>query len=91
MGLGSAFAYVRLLPLLARDGAFRPWRRFAALSRRLRHAAIPICAGWAGSPFLAAGVLCAFAFSQTRSWRSGWVSQLDLGLAFGALALTAAC
>src|SRR5882724_4527471 len=86
MGLGFAICVMfALLPLLA----VRRVSPLAAIrssfeTARVRHDPLR----WLAGAFLAAGVL-AFAFSQTRNWRIGLGFTIGLGLAFGALALTA--
>jgi len=86
MGLGFAICVMfALLPLLA----VRRVSPLAAIRGSFETARVrrdPL--RWLAGAFLAVGVL-AFAFSQTRNWRIGLGFTIGLGLAFGALALTA--
>ena len=86
MGLGFAICVMfALLPLLA-VRRVSPLAAIRGSFENTRAHRDPL--RWLAGAFLLAGVL-AFAFSQTRNWRIGLGFTVALGLAFGALALTA--
>ncbi len=87
MGLGFAICVMfALMPLLA-VRRVSPLAAIRAWSETDRPHRDPL--RWLAGAVLAGGVL-AFAFSQTRDWRIGLGFAVAIGLAFAALAVTAA-